>query len=158
MKTNNKFKEKDDEYYLDNEDYWKHDFNVRFISADEETDTEVWAVTSSYTSHKFEVYCSSMEEAFKVAHIAQEMIDDQLLSTRDTSIIDKSVSTIVTSNWKYKSHIDRDSKKLVNEPYKAKDWRNILFDAKIQDYLDSRHQTKLQLMHENGTYTDITHI
>lgn len=149
---------KDDEFYLDSEDYWKNDFSVVYDGLDK-SGKEIWKVTSSYTAHKHPEYCSSMEEAFRVAYTGQEMIDDLILSIKDTSIMTKALCLIVNVNWKYSaSHIDRDTKKVVQGGYTVNQWRNILFDAKIPDYMESRHQTKLQLMHENNTYTDVSRI
>ena len=149
---------KDDEFYLDSEEYWKSDFSVVFEKEDS-NGNEIWKVTSRYTGYRHPEYCTSMEEAFKTAYTGQEMIDDMLLSLNDTGIMTKALCLLVNVNWKFtNNHIDRDTKKLVQGGYSVSQWRNILFDAKVPDYMESRNQTKLQLMHENKTYTDVSRI
>ena len=83
------------EEYLDTENFWKDYFDVKFIKVNP-NGTECWKVTNKETGHFS--YCSSMLQAFKVAHTACERMEGYNLSIDHRYVLDKACMVLGVSD------------------------------------------------------------
>ena len=70
------------EFYLDSEEYWKHDFEVKYIGVSEKTGDENWVVSSLHSKARKIVH--SMEEAFYLAYVAMDIYENGISNMKET--------------------------------------------------------------------------
>lgn len=70
------------EEFLDSEDFWKDDFIVKFVQINKDG-TEWWQIINP--TLKNVVSCNTMLQAFKIAYLAEELLRNDVITTKCNS-------------------------------------------------------------------------